>query len=298
MRHPIIPAEGDPKESGEVFTLLADALGLIPEIPEALYAAAESGCTRTFRDALMGFLKNKPEAMKAVMFIVSKTLGRSLGSAHLASLCAMLQVRPESIQQEASRAGFAPGPDQGLELFKALVDHSEGLLVGIADPEKNLQNLATPDRKIKLNPKDFQEWIKEIDPAEEEKKLKMDNQYPLILVAGRHFDMNANTNMRDPSWNEGRRDCTLLMNPGDAEAKGLRDGQSVRLITEAGEETIEIEVFKAARKGQVIIPHGFGLIYDGKKYGANVNRLTKSTHRDRVAATPLHRYVPCRVEPL
>jgi hypothetical protein len=33
-------------------------------------------------------------------------------------------------------------------------------------------------------------------------------------------------------------------------------------------------------------------------YGANVNRLNKNTHRDRIAATPLHRYVPCRVEPL
>jgi anaerobic selenocysteine-containing dehydrogenase len=298
MRRPMIQPEGEPKESGEVFTLLADALGLVPESPEALNKAAESRDTRTFRDALMGFLKNNPEAMKAVPFIVAKTLGRSLGSAHLSLLFAMLQVRPESIQQEAGRAGFAPGPDQGLELFKALVDHPEGLLVGIADPEKNLQELAIKDKKIKLNPKDFQEWIKEIDPAEEEKKLRMDDQYPLILVAGRHFDMNANTNMRDPSWNEGRRDCTLLMNPGDAEAKGLLDGQKVLLITEAGEETIEIEVSKAARKGQVIIPHGFGLIYDGKKYGANVNRLTKNTHRDRVAATPLHRYVPCRVEPL
>jgi hypothetical protein len=28
----------------------------------------------------------------------------------------------------------------------------------------------------------------------------------------------------------------------------------------------------------------------------NVNYLTKNTHRDFLAATPLHRYVPCRVE--
>ncbi len=30
----------------------------------------------------------------------------------------------------------------------------------------------------------------------------------------------------------------------------------------------------------------------------NVNRLTKNTHRDHFLATPLHRYVPCRVEKL
>jgi hypothetical protein len=34
---------------------------------------------------------------------------------------------------------------------------------------------------------------------------------------------------------------------------------------------------------------------DGKKYGANVNRLTKNMHRDQFG-TPMHRYVPCRVE--
>ena len=42
--------------------------------------------------------------------------------------------------------------------------------------------------------------------------------------------------------------------------------------------------------------HGFGLDYNGMVYGVNVNRLTKNTHRDKIAGTPLHRYVPCRVE--
>jgi anaerobic selenocysteine-containing dehydrogenase len=298
MRHPIVKTQGEEKESGEIFTLLAEAMGLIPEIPKTLYAAAESGNARSFRDHLMGFLRENPEAVKAVLFIAAKTLGRSLGSAQLAALCTMLQVRPESIQQEAAWAGFALGADQGLDLFQAIIDHPEGLLVGKSDPEKNLENLATPNRRIKLMVKEFEGWIREIDPAEEEKELKADDRYPFILMAGRHWDMNANTNMRDPAWNEGKRACTLLMHPEDAKAQGLVDGQIVRLLTEAGEETIEIEVSKGARTGQVIIPHGFGLIYDGRKYGANVNRLTKNTHRDRVAATPLHRYVPCRVEPL
>lgn len=298
MRQPIIKAEREVKESGEIFTLLAEAMDLIPEVPRSLYDAAESGNARIFREALMGFLSENPAAIKAVLFIAVKTLGRSLGSAHLAALCTMLQVRPESIQQEAARAGFALGPDQGLDLYQAIIDHPQGLLVGKSDPGKNLEALTTPNGRIKVKVKDFEEWIREIDPLEEEKKLKADDRYPFILMAGRHWDMNANTNMRDPAWNEGKRACTLLMHPEDAKANGFADGQIVRLMTEAGEETIEIEISNGARPGQVIIPHGFGLIYNGQKYGANVNRLTKNTHRDRVAATPLHRYVPCRVEPL
>jgi anaerobic selenocysteine-containing dehydrogenase len=114
-------------------------------------------------------------------------------------------------------------------------------------------------------------------------------------MAGRHMDMNSNTAMRDPAWNEGRRPCTLAINPSDAKTLGIVDKQMVRVITEAGEEKIEVEVTTDARKGQVIIPQGFGLVYDGVKYGANVNRLTKNTNRDFVG-TPMHRYVPCRVE--
>jgi anaerobic selenocysteine-containing dehydrogenase len=101
--------------------------------------------------------------------------------------------------------------------------------------------------------------------------------------------------MRNPAWNEGKRDCTLLIHPSDAESLNIADGQRVRVTTEAGSEEIEAEVTETARKGHVVIPHGFGLVYNGKVHGVNVNRLTKNTHRDWLG-TPMHRYVPCRVE--
>ena len=155
--------------------------------------------------------------------------------------------------------------------------------------------MATTDGRIRLHAAEVEDWIKEISPAEEEKRLKTDAEFPLILMAGRHMDMNANTGMRNPAWNEGRRPCTLAMNPADSEKFGFSEGQMVKVITEAGEETIEVEVTEDARKGQVIIPHGFGLVYNGVKFGANVNRLAKNTNRDKFG-TPMHRYVPCRVE--
>jgi anaerobic selenocysteine-containing dehydrogenase len=142
------------------------------------------------------------------------------------------------------------------------------------------------------------DWVKSIDAESETKALKQDKEYPLILMAGRHMDMNANTSMRDPAWNSGRRACTLAMSPKDAESLGLTDGQKVKITTEAGSAEIELEVTDSARSGQVIIPHGFGLDYNGQVYGINVNYLTKNTHRDRIAGTPLHRFVPCRIEGL
>jgi anaerobic selenocysteine-containing dehydrogenase len=295
MRRPVVEVEGEQKESGEIFTLLADAMGLIPALPDSLYQAAGSGSLRTYRDALMSYLMEHPENMMKVPFIAAKTLGNAIGSAHLASYFTDFLQRSSAKQEAAARAGFDAGSDQGLALYQAILDHPEGVLVGVQDMEKNLGRLATKGGRFQLYTAEAEDWIKEISPGEEEKRLKANTKFPLILMAGRHMDMNANTAMRDPAWNEGRRPCTLAMNPLDAQKLGLTDKQMVRVITGAGAEIIEVEVTGDARKGQVIIPHGFGLVYDGVKYGANVNRLTKNTHRDFVG-TPMHRYVPCRVE--
>jgi anaerobic selenocysteine-containing dehydrogenase len=102
--------------------------------------------------------------------------------------------------------------------------------------------------------------------------------------------------MRDPAWNDGREGCTLLINPSDAEKLGLVDGQTARITTEAGKEEIIVKITDTARLGQVTMPHGFGLVYEGKTHGANVNRLAKNTNRDQLAATPLHKFIRCRVE--
>ena len=139
-------------------------------------------------------------------------------------------------------------------------------------------------------------WMADLSPDQEAAALAHDPDFPLILMAGRHVRTNANTLMRNPDWNRGRRACTLAMHADDAATLKLADGQQVTVITAAGRETIELEVSSRTRVGQVVMPHGFGLNYQGRITGTNVNRLTKNNNRDPLAATPLHRYVPCRVE--
>jgi anaerobic selenocysteine-containing dehydrogenase len=207
----------------------------------------------------------------------------------------MLQTAPKAFHENAARAGVKPGPALGEKVFQEIMDHPEGIWVGRIDPGKNLEHLATEDARICLLIPELLDELKDIEPEKEEAALAPDPQFPLILMAGRHTSMNANTLMRNPAWNEGKRDCTLAMHPADAEALKLTDGQTVRVTTEAGSEEIELEVTDTAYKGHVAIPHGFGMVYAGKKYKANVNRLTKNTNRDWFG-TPIHRYVPCRVE--
>ncbi|MBC8420861.1 MAG: hypothetical protein H8E10_19960 [Desulfobacterales bacterium] len=121
----------------------------------------------------------------------------------------------------------------------------------------------------------------EIDPAIETEKLKIGLdmasilEYPFIMSSGWHMDYNANTQMRNPAWNRGKRACTAIMHPGDGENFGFKDGQMVKVTTEAGEESVELQVTNSTRPGYIMIPHGFGLVFQGKTYGANANRLAK-----------------------
>lgn len=294
MRRPIIEPEGEPLELGEIHLRLADRMGLIPPIPESLYKAAEEGHA-VFGAALMDYVAREPAAMGSLPFIVGKTLGKAMGSSHLAALWGMMQTVPKSFRRNAARAGFTPGISMGEELFKRILDHPEGLWIGKVDPDENLADIRTADGKINLVIPELRTELETLAAAREEEALKPDPAFPLVLMAGRHFSMNANTLMRNPAWNEGRRACTLMMHAADAGALNVTDGQTVRVTTEAGSVEIEVEVTETAHRGHVVIPHGFGIVYDGKIHGVNVNRLTKNTNRDWLG-TPMHRYVPCRVE--
>jgi anaerobic selenocysteine-containing dehydrogenase len=232
-------------------------------------------------------------------FILGKTLGQKLVSVHLASMWGLLQNISPNFSALAKRVGFHAGPGLGEEIFQAILDHPEGLWIGEADGETwdHFKALSTPDGLINLDVPEMAEWIKEIDPVQEKDRLKEgEEEYPFIMSSGRHWDVNANSQMRDPAWNRGRRACTVTMHPDDAKKHGFSDGQMVKVKTEAGEEIIELEITKITRPGYIVVPHGFGLVHQGKTYGANANRLAKNTHRDRIAATPYHRYIRCRVE--
>ncbi len=295
MRRPILEPEGERLEVSQILVRLADRLGLIPEIPDALYAAAKKD-RMSFGLALMSYVQSHSDALKNMPFVLAKTLGKEMGSSNLAVLWGMLQTTPKRFQENAVRVGFTAGPTMGEEIFQAVLDHPEGLWIGRCEPENNLDVMRTQDGRINIWIPEVAEWVKGIHAESEAAALEGDKDWPFILIAGRHMDMNANTLMRDPAWNKDRRACTLAMNPNDAETLSFSDGQMVNVSTEAGAIEIELEVTGSTRPGQVIIPHGFGLDFNGKVYGANVNRLTKNTHRDRLAGTPLHRYVPCRVE--
>jgi len=294
LRRPLVTPPEKCLEASQIFTLIADKMGLIPDIPEDLYEAAK-GDRLTYGAKLMEWAATEPDAMQAMPFVLAKTLGREWDSAAKAGLWGVTMTAPKAFRKNAARIGFEPGLDQGDRIFQALLDNPEGIWIGEADPAENFKALRTPSGKVEVFVPELEAEAKSLNAESEAEDLTLPREFPMILSAGRHTRYNINTLIRGQEWNKGKRACTVSVNPMDAEEMGLLDGQNVNVTTEAGSEAGELQVSDQVRKGTVLIPHGFGLIYGDTVYGLNVNKLTKNTHRDQLG-TPMHRFVPCRVE--
>ncbi|MDD9304043.1 MAG: molybdopterin-dependent oxidoreductase [Desulfobacter sp.] len=296
LRSPVVPVPGQCLEASQIHTGLAHALGLLPKILPSLIKAAKKDRT-AFAGALMTWAAKEPRALKTMPFILAKTLGKEWDSAAKAGLWGMLMTAPEQFKAHGARAGFEPDIFQGDQIFEALVNSPQGLWVGRADTDNPMGQIKTPSGKLEIYIPELADQARDLNPEDEAVDLKMPKEFPLVLNAGRHSKYTMNTLMRNPEWNKGKRDCTIAVSVEDAEALGLEDGCDARITTAAGSEQGQIQVTDQVARGMVLIPHGFGLNYQGKVHGINVNRLTLNTHRDPIG-TPIHRFVPCRVDPL
>jgi anaerobic selenocysteine-containing dehydrogenase len=292
MRRPVVQPDGEQVEEATIFVELAQRLGMIPDYPSKLRELAKDRLG--FGLALMEYIRANPKAEPWLPYILAKTLGEELGSKNLSVLWGLLARFPMMHKEDVARAGYKASPLTGEEIFGKILNTPGGVRIGVVDSENNLSALKTPDRKIHIHFPEMESWLKEVTPAAEEAQL-VKKDYPMVLIAGNHMEMVANTIMRDPAWNEGRRPCTLRIHPKDAEGLGINDRDLALVETEAGSVKLEAEVTESSHRGQVVIPHGFGLVHGGEAHGVNVNQLASAKHRDRLAATPLHRYIPCRV---
>lgn len=82
----------------------------------------------------------------------------------------------------------------------------------------------------------------------------------------------------------------------------------VRVVSPAGHVEVRVEISDSLLPGHVTLPNGFGMRYgdghdalidaEAEAVGPGVNQLTWSEHRDPIAGTPYHKFVPVRIEPV
>ncbi len=292
MRRPVVQPDGEQVEEAQIYAELAERMGMIPGYPPKLRELAKD--RPRFAVALMEYMSANPKAEHWLPYILAKTIGEELGSRNLALLWGLLARFPMMHPDEVARAGYQIGPMTGEEIFSQVLKTPGGVRIGVVERENNFSLLKTPNKKIRTHFPEMESWVKEVTPGSEE-ILLVNKSYPMVLMAGNHMEMVANTIMRDPGWNEGKRPCTVRIHPKDAEELGIQDKDVVLVETEVGSAKIEAEVTDSSYRGQVVVPHGFGLVQGGETHGVNVNQLAPAKHRDRLAATPLHRYIPSRV---
>ena len=102
--------------------------------------------------------------------------------------------------------------------------------------------------------------------------------------------------MRNPGTWRFRDLYRLAMNPEAAAAFGMRDGETVRVTTNKGSITVPVEITWQTAPGYCMIPHHFGLQYEGRSHGMHINYLTDHRDLDELTGNARWRYTPCRVE--
>ncbi len=178
LRRPVVKPPRHCLEASQIFTLLADRLGLIPDIPDHIQKAAE-GDRLTFGMHLMEWAGKTPDVQRRMPFVLAKTLGRVWDSAALAASWGMLMTAPKTFRKNAARAGFQTGLDQGDRIFQALLDTPQGLWVGKADIADNWAAIRTPSGKIEVFIPELADQAKNLNAVSEAEGLKMPSDFPI-----------------------------------------------------------------------------------------------------------------------
>ena len=100
----------------------------------------------------------------------------------------------------------------------------------------------------------------------------------------------------------GKRRCTLLMHPEDAAARGLEDGDQVRVNARVGAVEVELQVSDEMMPGVVSLPHGWGHGRAGTRAtvaaahpGVSINDLTDELRVDALTGNAAFSGVPVTV---
>jgi anaerobic selenocysteine-containing dehydrogenase len=109
----------------------------------------------------------------------------------------------------------------------------------------------------------------------------------LALIGRRDLRSNNSWMHNSARLVKGEKRCTLLMNPADASARGLRSGQRVRLASSVGSVDVELEVVDEVMPGVVSLPHGWGHHREGSQLavarehaGESINDVTDAAQLD------------------
>lgn len=301
VRQPLFDVlEGTLPES-EIYARLYEKLGVLPD------AAVVAGLTEVARTEPRRLLERAgavmaehPGLADIVPVLIYRTLAPLLpeGAGHIAPLYLVCQRAAAAMTVPVQRAlgTEATGFALGQELFDRALTSPSGFAFSRHTADE-VWDLIRADR-IHLAVPELLDWLGRLDPANDQP----DPAYPFSLLNGQRRSHNANQILRQPAWRKSDPDGALRIHPLDLAEVGAEPGQWVAVATATGRIVVRAESDDSMRRGQVGLPHGFGMaVPDGQggriTQGPRINLLTASKDRDPIAGTPHHKDVRVRVEP-
>lgn len=302
LRPPLFEPLAGTLPEAEIHARLLEAMGELSERDyRPLRLALKFGRT-AFTLAFAWLRARNPRIARYAPAVLYRTLGQTLpkGMASAAVVWGICQIHAAGNRKTLAQAGFTgPAPIAANTLFDALMSHPSGVVFAHSTPEDSWAAIPMPGNRINL-------CIPELLPELARLEHSMpphDPAFPFILAAGERRSDTSNTAVRSTDWLKRGRYGTLRMNPDDATALGVADGERVRLTTRRGSVEVEAEVTDMLPPGSLSLPNGQGLSYpapDGSTVirGVAPNELTDGKARDAFAGTPWHKFVPARLEKL
>ncbi|MHB8689608.1 MAG: molybdopterin-dependent oxidoreductase [Solirubrobacteraceae bacterium] len=179
-----------------------------------------------------------------------------------------------------------------------------GIDLGPLEP-RLIGQLRTPGKRLQLAPRVMLEEARGLDALAADVDVAAADGFDLTLIGRRQLRSNNSWMHNSPRLMKGADRCTALLHPDDACARGLEDGQRVRVTSAVGAIDLRVAISDEMRPGVVSIPHGFGHDRDGvgwrlaaSKAGASVNDITDPSVVDRLTGNAAFNAVPVRLEGL
>jgi anaerobic selenocysteine-containing dehydrogenase len=210
-------------------------------------------------------------------------------------------------QRLAERARLSMSPSTMVALLltlgrktsmAALRKHPEGVDLGPLRPTLP-ERLHTKDKRIDLAPEPL---VADLDRLRRSLPAPVEGE--LVLIGRRH-KQDCNSWMHNSErLTRGKPRHQLLMNPGDLAARGIGDGDLVRVTSRVGTVEVEVAAAEDMMAGVVSLPHGYGHQVEGTRLGnargvvgVSINDLTDPERLD-ISGNAALSGVPVSVEAL
>ncbi len=298
LRHPLFEPFKDSLPEPEIYTRLLEKMGILPKTFPFLSKIAVLEPSATSRLGYMAALQllflRKPLLQKYASSVMYRTLGKTLSKNREATapLLGLTLAYTQKYSQAVLNAGYkGSNRTLGNVLFNAILGNQSGVILSKHEYKDVWSLLKTTDKRIYLEIPEMLAALRELATED-----LTNNDFPFILMAGERRSYNANQIYRDPTWRKVDHKGAMRMNPEDAAALGIINGDTVACESNRGRIVVLVELDKGLRPKMVTLPNGYGLRFkDREPIGPELNLLTASNHCEPLTKTPFHKYVPVKI---